>query len=197
MKEDKFLLALGVAIKDCTQKSLFDSPNIDLKLEEACVNYLRFRGYKVTKPKTYNTKIKNLDHLIEYFYANLDSKYPEYHSASFNISRDRATAKQFLEARMVSTGASKEHSLNECAEIIKTIFDHEEEFKFKYQISFSILGQSNLKWVTDKAISIMNRKIVSKMEDELEELQNRIINAQGTEDLGFKDLDSLLEKMED
>jgi predicted RNA-binding protein with PUA domain len=96
---------------------------------------------------------------------------------------------------MAATGASKEYALNECGEIIRTVFEYEKEFKFKYAITFSVFGQDNLKWVTDKAIQIMNRNSQEKEEEDAEILREKVIAAQDTSDLGFNDLDDLLAEM--
>jgi hypothetical protein len=151
----------------------------------------------VTVPQVFKHKINNVDDLIRYFYSLLNDKDSVRYTTSYNESKDRATAKRFVSNRMLATGTSKEYALNECGEIVSTVFKHEKEFKFKYDITFSIFGQDNLKWVTDKAIQIMNKNLQEKEEEEAEILREKAIATQDDSDLGFNDLDDLLAAMEE
>ena len=194
--ESEFIKKVKAAIIASEQVTIFNNDNCIDKIIEESIRYLRFKGFKVVAPQTFKNKIKNIDDLIRYFYSLLNNKDSIRYTTSYNENRDRATAKRFVSNRMLATGASKEYSLNECGEIISTIFKHEKEFKFKYDITFSIFGQGNLKWVTDKAIQIMNKNLQEKEEEDAEILREKAIATQDDSDLGFNDLDDLIAAME-
>lgn len=196
MTTEDMVFNIKAAIKASEQVSIFDASDKELNIDNACIDYLKYKGYRIIAPKRFDVKIKNIDHLITYFYSRLNSKYKEGYTTSLNKAADRAIAKRFVDDRVAATGVCREYALNECAEIIKTVFDNEKEFNFKYEIKFSVFGQKNLKWVTDKAISILNRRVISKEEESIEKLQKKMIEAQGTEDLGYSNIDELLAKFE-
>ncbi len=193
---DELISDIKMAIKSLDQKTMFNT-DPEAKIEEACAKYLKYRGFRVVEPKLFTAKIKSNDTLIEYFYDLLFRKHPKDHVTSYNQARDRAIASRFVEGRMVMTGASKEYALNECGAIIKTVIKNEEEFKFKFPLSFAIFGNNKLAWVTNKAVEILNRNLSKKEEKEAERLREKAIESQGTDDLGFKDLDDILARIEE
>lgn len=197
MTDSEFINKLKAAITTSEQINLFSNNNGIDKIIEESIRYLRFKGFKVIEPKKFKNSINNIDDLIKYFYLLINSKHPDGYILSYNSGKDRAIAKRFVTNRMTATGASKEYALNECGEIIRTVFEHEDEFKFKYAITFSIFGQDNLKWVTDKAVQLMNKGLQEREEEDAELLRKKVIAAQDTSDLGFNDLDDLLAEMEE
>lgn len=197
MTESEFINKIKAAIIASEQVTIFNNGNCADKIIEESIRYLRFKGFKVVAPQTFKYKINNIDDLIRHFYSKLNDKDSVRYSTSYNVSKDRAIAKRFLSNRMLVTGAGKEYALNECGEIISTVFKYEKEFKFKYAITFSIFGQDNLKWVTDKAIQLMNKGILEEGEEEAEALREKVIATQDTSDLGFNDIDDLLAAMEE
>jgi hypothetical protein len=177
------------------QPTLFSSS--ESALEDACVAFLRFKGYRVARPVEYKVKIKSLDDLIKFFYILLDSRHPEYANAYRNLKRDRAIAKRLVDSRMEATGSSREVALNECGEIIATLFEHEKEFKFRTEIYFGMFGQANLGWITEKAIRIMNERITREAEARVADKISQIEKEQKDEyDLEFNDVDSILQRIE-
>ena len=196
MTEIEFINKLKTIITASEQINIFSNDNCIDKIVEESVRYLRFKGFKVIEPKKFKSNIKNIDDLIKYFYLLINAKHSNEYALSYNLGKDRSIAKKFVVNRMAVTGASKEYALNECGEIISTIFEHYDEFKFKYALNFSILGQKKSKWITDKAIQLMNKKLREKEEKETEILQNKAIESQDIDNLGFNDLDDLLAKME-
>ena len=151
---------------------------------------------KIIKPVVNVRNVKTSDELICFFYNRLDSRYPECVSSYRNVVKDRVTAKRFVEARMKASDINKKEALNECVEIVKAIFDYESEFHFKYEINFKIFGQDKLGWVTDKAIQIINRESKYKREDMAEKRAEEMIRAQDTSNLGFDNLQEILDKLE-
>jgi hypothetical protein len=166
-------------------------------VEAACADYLRYRGYTVVSPKKFVVSLKTTEDLVAYFYDLLNKRVPGEFNTSYNKIKDLSVAKRFIEDRMRVTGAQKSYALNECGEIVKTIFDNYDEFNFKYDIGFYALGQGNMKWITNKAIQIMNKKLRYKHEEEAEALRQKALDAYEGEAAGFDDLDSILKRMEE
>lgn len=178
------------------QPTLF-SQSSDKALEDACATFLRFRGYRVARPIDYRFKMKSLDDLIKLFYLLMDSRHPEYTNVYRNLKKDRAIAKRLVDARRAATGYSKELALNECGEIIATLFEHEKEFKFRTEIYFGMFGQANLGWITEKAIRIMNERLTKESEAKMADTINKIEEEQKDEyDLEFTDVDAILKRIE-
>lgn len=194
-KHPKELLRRAIINGD--QPTLF-SKDGDKDLEDACVVFLRYKGYRVADPFVHKYKVYKLDDLISLFYALLDSRHPEYVNVYRNAGRDRSIASSFVKNRLETTGASKEIALKECASIIETVFTHEDSFHFKTDIFFGMFGQSNLSWVTSKAVEIMNKRIIKIAEEKSRQEIERIEKEQESNfDLGFSDIDSVLARIEE
>jgi hypothetical protein len=196
MKEDPREL-IRSAIFASDQTNLF-AKNNDADLEAACVRFLRHQGYRVGEPFNYKYKIVKLDDLISFFYTLLDSRHPEYVNVYRNAGRDRSIASSFIKNRVETTGVSEAIALKECAAIIETVFTYEKEFKFKTDVFFGMFGQANLSWVTSKAVEIMNKRITKEAEEKSRQDIERIEREQQVNfDLGFKDIDSVLARIEE
>ena len=193
---DKLIEDVRICANALQQKSIFSDSTAKENLKAACVKYLNSEGYVVVIPKTFSKTIKNTGDLVTYFYALLANKHPDNYMAAYSKLKDMATAKRFVQRRMEITGFGKAYALNECGEIVKTVVDNEEVFKFTNGISFHIFGQANMVWVTDKALKIMNVGLKAKEEIEEEIIRERMIASQDTADFGFGDLDEILTKME-
>lgn len=197
MTDTEFINKLKSTIAMSEQATLFSNNNYIDKIIEDSISFLKYKGFRITSPKKFIHNLKSTDDLIKYFYLLLNSYHINCYMTSYNVSRDRVIAKNFITHRMNTTGASKEYTLNECGEIIRTVFEYEKDFHFKYLINFSIFGQKNLKWVTDKALQLINKNLQDKEEEEGNILRKNMIASQDTDNLGFNDLDELLAKMED
>ncbi len=195
MVKNKHVIDIKESVLALDQTNLFTDCN-NVKLIESCIEYLRSNGYKVIKLPKYSYSVKSLKDLIDFFYSVLELKHPEYIVYYRNGSSDMALAKLFVKSRIKISCISKKEAFNECAEIIRTIFNHEEEFKFKQKITFKILGQNKSVWITDKAVQIMNRGLDIKKEELAEKMREKMIKAQDTENLGFNNLDEILDKLE-
>lgn len=179
------------------QPSLFGSVKSTEDLELACLEFLRFKGYKVSQPINYRYKVTKLDDLVHFFYTLLNSKHPEYINVYRNMGRDRAIAKRFVENRIYATGYGEDIALRECAEIIATVFEYEKDFKFRTDINFGMFGQKNLGWITEKAVNIINKKTTKVSEEKTAQRIAEIeIEQRDKYDLGFDDLDDILNRME-
>lgn len=192
---DDYIDDIKSSIKKTDQLSIFSNKNRYIDIENSCCRFLRFLGYSIYSPKEFSMDIKSINDLVAYFYVLYNKKNKGGIVTSYNEAKDRSIASRFVNERMTTTGASREYTLSECGEIIKTIFEYEEEFNFKYDISFSILGNAKSKWITDKAIQIMNEKIRKEKEFEEEEIRIKAVDSYDTSDLGFKNLDEILDKM--
>ena len=139
------------------------------EIEKACVDYLKILGYGIRPPYKFPAQIKKLDDLINLFYDLYFKKFPgtiPYGGKS--ESEERKTASRFIQSRIDASGLDKHTAMQECGEIIRTVFENLDGFNFTVPITFGIFGQKNMGWVTDVAVEIMNRKIeeYKRIEDE-------------------------------
>lgn len=195
MSENEYIANIRNAVSESDQNRLF-SEGEATQLVKSCIEYLKFRGYKVIQLPKYIYAITSLDELVSFFYIMMELKHPGYVSDHRNMAENRAIAKRFVEARIKAGGLNKKEALNECAEIIRTVFTNEHEFNFKHKMTFRLFGQDKLGWVTDKAIQIINRGLDIYKEELAEEMREKMINAQDKKDLGFGDLQEILDKLE-
>jgi len=121
-----------------------------------CKQYLISKGYRVEDPpEKLKFNIKTLDELIEFFYSRMSLKHKELKFINRRKAMDRKIMSEFVKSRM-EKGINRERAVDECAEMIEILFKYEKKFKFKYDLSIGILGQRNLKWVTEKIENYMN-----------------------------------------
>jgi hypothetical protein len=151
--------------------------NDNSNLIKACKEYLILNGCKVEDPIQYLINIKKQDDLINLFNLLLSRNHPEWMSKKEITNKDKAIAKYFVESRM-STGINKQRALEECAAIIYTLFEHEDEFHFDKSLSFGIFGQKKMGWITDFALAIMNRNIERANREEYEKLLEEFEHSQ-------------------
>lgn len=197
MEEKDLIEEIRQASSNQLQTSLFGSKNTNM-LEQACVKFLKFMGYRVTSPVNFKYNIKSTDDLVKFFYTMLDSKHPEYTMSYRNTGRDRKLAAEFVKNRMLTTGNSKNIALNECGQIIATVFEREEDFKFNTPIHFGMFGQAKFSWVSQRALEVMNLGVEEEKRDaNLKDLERIEREQQKEYELGFTDLDSILEHIEE
>lgn len=195
MSENDYIANIRSAVSESDQTNLF-ADGKTTQLVKACIEYLKFSGYKVIQLPKYIYTVKSLDDLISFFYSMLELKHPGHVSDYRNIAENRAIAKRFVEARSKASGVSKKEALNECAEIIRTVFNHEYDFNFKHKMTFRLFGQDKFGWVTDKAIQIINKNLEVGYEELAEKRREEMIDAQDKKDIGFGDLQEILDKLE-
>lgn len=169
------------------------SGNSDKELIVACREFLKYKGYKIVDPISDKTDISSIKDLVDLFYNLKAYSYPEEYNAHRNTVLDLRSARFFVEARMNAENVIKEQALKECALIIRTLFTHEKEFKFKYPITLFSLGQKKSGWITEKALEIMNKVSYNRKEREAEELRQAVLNNQDT---SFNLFDGVLKEME-
>lgn len=129
--------------------------------EEKAIDYLQKMGYIIIAPSCLDeTSVKACSGLVDFFYSYLQFCNQErklhYTKAS---KRDLKQAKGFIERRSCEGNLSKSRAIKECVSIIKCVIENEEVFDFPEPLhSMDYFGQDNMKWVTDKAISIINKE---------------------------------------
>ena len=170
--------------------------NSDDNLVSACKEFLKYKGYKIVNPITNVSNISTNQNLVDLFYDLKKYNHPEEPSSYKNRKLDLRSIRLFVEARMEASNVIKEEALKECALIIRTLFTHEKEFKFKYPITIFSLGQKKSGWITEKALSIMNKVSYNKREQEAENLRQLVLDKQDLDKIGFNDFDDMLKEME-
>jgi len=144
-----------------------------------------------------NDKVITLKDLRNYFFMRLWSKYPNrYKYYVDNIKNEFRMMRLFVESRE-SKGLNRFNAVQQCVAIINTIFDHEEEFNFKNPIDIRVVGQAKAGWITEKALQIVNNKLLKEREKEAE---RRIAEMESNTKIDLRErareLDDLLAKME-
>jgi hypothetical protein len=124
---------------------------------EVCVEFLKNRGYSIRPPMAFPTQMTKLDELVALFYALLQKNFESCLLPYTNIGRDRAIAKAFVAKRMEDDKIKRNDALQQCAMIIKTIFNRPDVFRFETPPSFGVLGQAEMGWITDRAVQIINK----------------------------------------
>lgn len=142
---------------------------------DAAKKILLDAGYRVVKPEV-TTKVRTIKDLKDYFYNRLYQKYPDrLVNRVPNVQMDMRFAKLFFEARLLAGDVGKQVALQDCVDTIDIIFDHEDEFMFKYPImDISILGQGKLGWITQKAVELLNKEKSKKLARKSEEMLKQI-----------------------
>ena len=143
-------------VKLLSEISFLNDNVSEREVEEACVNYLKFLGYKVSK-NTNNYNVNNLDELIDFFYTNQSY----YHNDDLcrvvsNRQKDRAIFSNFITSRQAELGYSYKSGLQESAYIISALFINEAALDLTVPIWTWIFSSAKYKWLIDKAINIVN-----------------------------------------
>ena len=157
---DKVIDKIREGLSCLDQDSIFSSISDGyIKIEEACVDYLKLRGYGIRLPYKFPAKIKKLDDLINLFYSLYTKSFSNRIAHVKDEKEERKTASRFIKSRMESNNLDRDTAMQECGEIIKTVFENLDEFNFTVPMTFGIFGQKNMAWVTNTAVEIMNKKI--------------------------------------
>lgn len=192
---EKILQRIQDGITETFQVDMFGNEPKCGVLIDACKRFLTYKGYKTVEPLVKEFNVKKADDLIVLFYNFLYYYHPELTNVYRDVNVNRKLAGLFVKSRMTASGINKKEALNECASIIKTIFEHEEEFKFDRPITFDILGQKNCGWITDKAIQIINKNKLNGDEERRDKLLASYDKVYDNEPGGFEDLSKILEKL--
>ena len=194
---EKLISQIKEVIEDLEQPTILERDYSGLV--RACIKVLEHQGYKTSRCYYTYPKIEKLGHLVELFDALMSRNHPDLIAPFRRKTVDMSIAKKCLEARMGAGESDKKQALLECAEIINTIFKYETDFNFNMPLTFSMFGQANCGWITDRAIQIMNKKKARddglRAEKAQEACVKEYIELHGEEDLGF-DIDKILNNME-
>jgi hypothetical protein len=177
------------------------NPNIspeEIRIAEAKMILIK-AGYKIVDPLVVNENVNNQSRLLNYFYMRLFTRYPEKQLTTIkNFQKDGKLISKFVEARKVDM--DEQAAIQECVAIIDVIFDYGYEFKFRHPITIGVLGQAKSGWITEKAVSILNRELVKKDEEEVERRMKEVEDGY-EEKVDLKKtanrLDEILAKMEE
>ena len=133
---------------------VLDGRSLQQKVDDA-IELLREQGYLVRGPLLSRTNVKTPAQLVRFFYDTLSRYRPDrQYGHAGSKQRDRAIAKQFIEARK-STGVSKARALQECCDLIELLFEHEPLLHLSRPItSMGVLGQDRLGWITERLVGI-------------------------------------------
>ena len=139
-------------------QSFLDIDKSEDQLVEEYVSFLSERGYVIIPPGSLEgTAVKNPTTLVDLFYSML-----QFHNRTRKIHYSKATkkdiglARKFIDRRKEVCG-NKKQALRECSAIVKCVIENEDLFCFSQPLhSFSCFGNDTMKWVTDRAISIIN-----------------------------------------
>ena len=159
--------------------------------------FLIEKGFRVENPpKSLKFNIKTLDELINFFYSRMSLKHPDLKLVKRNFGRDRKIASAFVKSRR-EKGINRQRAYSESAELIEILFREEERFKFKYPVkSIGILGQKNLRWVTEKLENMWLREKIYERSKNLREFNQKLEKAQEVEvELEQLDREDELEKI--
>jgi len=138
-------------------------------------------GFRVSLPLFVDKSIKSFADLRNLFYKKLYAAYTDVAGYSFegNYKIDMKYIRLLVESRE-KTGLNRENAIQEAAAIISIIFDYVDEFNFRQVPDIRILGQDKMAWVTDKALSLINKKLSDRVVEEvntrIDDIENEIGN---------------------
>jgi hypothetical protein len=143
---------------DAVRQPTLIGPSYDT-LDSVCAEWLKARGYGVMPPQETSLKtLLSLDDLILLFHNLYTMKFSDHIGLPRSEQHERKIAKAFVEARMAASGKSKQAAIQECALIIRTVFNNLKEFEFNVPLTFGMFGQGKMAWVTEKAVQLINKQ---------------------------------------
>ena len=155
-KIKEFLNKLQESILALNNVSLFGSEEVSYKeIENECVKYLKFIGYNVAKRPQFKT-LSRVEDLVVYFYELMAYYHSEFCTLTSSRQKDIAVLSNFVKYRKDELCCSTTSAINDCALIITTIIQNEKELGLNRQIGIWVFGTAKCKWITDKAISLLN-----------------------------------------
>lgn len=166
---DEKIKELQKALEELNIQDLFAPPSKKYDgVLSSCASILRYSGYTVLDPPEYaSNDVKNIDSLIHAFYRLVSTHYKKTVIRQ-DLSRDRRTAKLFVDKRQKVSGVSRKIALGECYAIILTIFNNLGFFNFNRTPDFNMFFYKKMSWVVDKAVDIMNEDYKKAMSDKHE-----------------------------
>ena len=185
-------------------QSLLGFDGASNKRTQACIEYLEELGYIVISPKKLDSSsVKTIDQLVDFFYGHLCYKHPNrtIHYSKSN-KKDLKLASLFIKSRQ-EVCSSRLKAIQECASIIRCVIENEDLFRFSEPLSsMAFFGQDNMKWVSDRAICIINGDNVQVEEEALSSIIKELDIAyekEALEDINgkIKDLKEVLGGLKD
>ena len=150
----KELELLRIKVKDLDSAGFLSDNLSEREVEKACVSYLKSVGYKVAEKPVLH-KVHKLDELVDLFYHLMEFYHNDVCSLVSNRKKDRALVSSFIKNRQEELQCSFEEGLQDCANIIYSLFIFEERLGLNSSISISVFSP-NCNWLTDRVITILN-----------------------------------------
>ncbi len=147
--------------------------------------FLVSKGYIVISPaKLDYSNVKTVSGLIDYFYSLLQYYNQDRDIHYSSSKKETRLASNFIKSRQKVNNLTKKSAIKEAAVIVKCVIKYESKFGFKFPMhSFNCFGQDRMKWVTDKAISIINKENIEVEKDALNLYLNNLYVEQEKEAL--------------
>jgi hypothetical protein len=165
LTKDSIIGDLKEHISSLDNHALFgEDKNVYANIESSCSDYLKFLGYKVAKRPCIKSIIK-IEDLVSYFYSLLEFYHNETCSLTSNKAKDLSIISRFVSKRKEDLKCSKESAINDCATIIKTLVSNEKELGLDRPIGIWVFGTDKCKWITDRAITLLNNNYTKYNED--------------------------------
>jgi len=150
------LTELKQAITSYSQVNLIPLDHRKKSVLSACLKLLSSEGYYIKEKLLYFGRVSSNDDLINYFYVKLSTKYDLFPTREFK--KDKAIAFQFVGRLQNDFNMTDDQARALAVEIIHVLFECFDQFNFTGTMytSFAVFGQGSMKWVTDKALSLLN-----------------------------------------
>lgn len=142
---------------------------------DPCEKILKECGFAVRKPYVFTKKLNNLNDLIHLFHELYKKHFPDFIDLPLNVKKELSIASKLLQSRMDTAGLSKYYALQECGEIVRTVFENGDKFRLTPPFDFGVFGQDSLIWITNKAVHLMNERVIRYRILELEKQSDEMI----------------------
>ncbi len=189
----KELETVRAKIKDLDSVGFLSDNISEREVEKACVEYLKCIGYKVVEKPVLH-KVNKLDELVDLFYHLMEFYHNDVCSLVSNRKKDRVLISNFIKNRQAELQCSSEEGLQDCANIIYSLFIFEERLGLNSSVSISVFSD-NCKWITDRVITILNDNKDVENEIKVEQLI-REQESEAEKNSGF-DLEKLRRKYDE
>lgn len=194
LSDDDYIKNIKYAVDDIMSNNvLIPKDHLMGTLVKACSALLESQGCMVRNRPAVAGIVTNNKSLIQHYYSGLQFFFPNLIPIIDEI-KDETIAKQFVGTMMRNYSLNHKDALVMCSRIQSVVLRQNDKFNFTENIfqSYSIFGQAEMKWVTNKALSILNS--VQYNEEKLifkaDELARRYLE-EHKPDLGFENLEEL------
>lgn len=185
--------SLQEALNIALQQSFLPDDYKRKALISGCKNFLELNGHVVQEKSSFYGVVINNKQLISYYYNKLKN-FSDIMPLT-DLKKDALIAKSFIGRLSTDYDLNYAQALALGVEIIEVLFSRIDEFNFtnKVYASFSIFGQDHMRWITDKAISIINGDEYreNKLVESAHNSANEYLRLHSDLDLSFDSLETL------